>query len=281
LYSTISDDDGSRSFEEVRRHYLIERELADKLRNANLEDRKLLYTSVYEELFRRVPNHPLLVQKADQKVKDETLFALSLLKRFLRKDIDFLEIGAGDCALASRVAAKVKSVVAIDVANSIAAGRALPANCKLVISDGCNVPVPNGSISLAFSDQLMEHLHPDDALTQLKNIHAALSPNGIYICLTPNRLSGPHDISRNFDKTATGLHLREYSSTDLIELFKTAGFTRMSLLIGARGYYIQCPVELVKIVEKSLAWSNERLKRNVARFGLFKIFLGIRLVGRK
>jgi SAM-dependent methyltransferase len=214
-------------------------------------------------------------------LRDETVFALSLLKRFLHKDITFLEVGAGDCALAMNVAPKVRNVIAVDVANSIAEGAKLPDNCELVISDGCSIPVPAGSISLAFSDQLMEHLHPDDALAQLKNIQAALSPNGLYVCLTPNRLSGPHDISRYFDKVASGLHLREYTATDLIELFHSAGFTKVSLLVGARGYYISCPVALIKVIEKVLAWLNKRLNKSVARFPLFRIFLGIRLVGRK
>ena len=61
----------------------------------------------------------------------------------------------------------------------------------------------------------MEHLHPDDALEQLQNIYSALVPGGIYLCITPNRLSGPQDVSRDFDMVATGFHLKEYTISEL------------------------------------------------------------------
>jgi hypothetical protein len=64
---------------------------------------------------------------------------------------------------------------------------------------------------VAYSYQLMEHLHPGDALEQLVNIYQALKRDSVYCCVTPNRISGPHDISVYFDTVAQGLHLKEYS----------------------------------------------------------------------
>ena len=75
--------------------------------------------------------------------------------------------------------------------------------------------MPAGSVDLAFSDQLMEHLHPDDAVEQLRNIHRALKPGGVYVCVTPNRLYGPSDISAFFDDEARGFHLKEYSLDEI------------------------------------------------------------------
>ena len=71
----------------------------------------------------------------------------------------------------------------------------------------------------------MEHLHPDDAIVQLTNIKNALTNGGKYICITPNRINGPHDISRYFDKEASGFHLKEYTFTDLNKIFKNIGFS--------------------------------------------------------
>ena len=53
--SMIQDN---RTQEELLEHYKIEKELASKLRNASKEERKHLYTSLYDELFKRVPLHP-------------------------------------------------------------------------------------------------------------------------------------------------------------------------------------------------------------------------------
>ena len=98
---------------------------------------------------------------------------------------------------------------ALDVSDEIATRITLPANCKLVLSDGLTVAVPEGSIDVAYSNQLMEHLHPDDAVEQLHNVYRALKPGGAYICITPNALWGPHDVSRRFDREPTGFHLKE------------------------------------------------------------------------
>jgi predicted SAM-dependent methyltransferase len=37
------------------------------------------------------------------------------------------------------------------------------------------------SVDLAYSNQLMEHLHPDDASEQLANVYRALKPGGVTV----------------------------------------------------------------------------------------------------
>ena len=54
-----------RSEERLRHHYLVERELADRLRNAPDAERGRLYPQVYDELMRRVPDHPQLTARSD------------------------------------------------------------------------------------------------------------------------------------------------------------------------------------------------------------------------
>ena len=59
--SRMIGSDIVRSAENIRQHYIIERELADRLRHASREERRAgLYAAVYNELFRRVPDHPLI-----------------------------------------------------------------------------------------------------------------------------------------------------------------------------------------------------------------------------
>jgi len=54
-----------RTYEELKEHYEIEKELAEGLRNSTKEQRRKLYSSVYDELFERVPQHPQLTRKVD------------------------------------------------------------------------------------------------------------------------------------------------------------------------------------------------------------------------
>ena len=194
---------------DIKRHYAVERALADRLRKAGRSERLTLYAELYNELFKSVPDHPqVTAHTTPEATASETARQFGILCPFLTKDSIVLEIGAGGCHLSQEVARHVRQVYALDVSDEIATRTILPANCKLVLSDGLTVPVPEGSVDVAYSNQLMEHLHPDDAVEQLHNVYRALKPGGAYICITPNALCGPHDVSRGFDREPTGFHLK-------------------------------------------------------------------------
>ena len=272
----------SRSFERIREHYLIEKELADRLRRATKTERRHLYTTVYDELFRRVHDHPQLTRKAGAESRAAEVAArLKLLRRYLRPDITYLEVGPGDCSLAVAVAQQVRKAYAVDVSEEIAAGISLPENLTYVLSDGSNIPVPAGSIDLAYSDQLLEHLHPDDALAHLEDIYDALAPGGVYVCLTPNRLTGPHDISRYFDEVATGFHLREYTVGELTQLFRMVGFRKLKVLAGGAGVHAPLPPVLIRMIERFLTMLPGRFGRTLARGLPLRLILGAKVVARK
>lgn len=271
-----------RSLERLERHYRVERQLADRVRAAgNAEERRRIFATMYDDLFREVPDHPRLLRKDDaaaERTRDID-WDLAQLAPYLRPGCTFLEVGAGDCALSTRVAATAGQVYAVDISDQ--ARSALPANVDLVISDGRSVPVPAGSVDLAFSDQLMEHLHPDDALDQLRNIHRALRPGGTYVCITPNRLYGPSDISAWFEDEAHGFHLREYTLRELRRIFGEAGFPRTHTYVGARGYFMRFPGALLGAVESLLERLPPRLRRRLAGKRAMRALLGLRVAGVK
>src|ERR1700683_5336828 len=102
--------------EGVQRHYIIERELADRLRNSTRSERLHLYQELYDLLFQRVPAHPLVTPD--------------------------LEVRAGDCRLAIAMASHVRSAFAVDVSVEISRRAVLPENCHFVLSTGCDIAVP-------------------------------------------------------------------------------------------------------------------------------------------
>jgi len=169
-----------------------------------------------------------------------------------------MEIEAGDCALSFAVAERVRQVYAIDVSDEITRARITPANFQLVLADGCSIPLPAGSVSLAYSNQLMEHLHPDDAVEQLQNIRLALAPGGLSIRVTLNRLTGPRDVSRSFDRVATGFHLREYAITELVDLFRRVAFMHMRAYVGAKGISMRFPIPLLRAYEWAMGGCRAR-----------------------
>ncbi|OHC71256.1 MAG: hypothetical protein A2045_01920 [Rhodocyclales bacterium GWA2_65_20] len=272
-----------RTPEQLREHYEIEKELANRLRNASRQERHQLYSSLNDEILRRVPLHPLLASKALplEARRREIRSQMRFLGRFLTPHTCFLEVGPGDCALSFSVAEIARRVLAIDVSAEITRAATTPANFELILSDGSSIPVPRDSIDVAYSNQLMEHLHPDDALEQLRNIHGALIAGGAYICITPNALTGPHDISKYFDATATGFHLKEYTVSELSKLFTQAGFSKVRTFFGARGIYVPIPVRLLMLCESFLSLLPSTVSRPIAHSTPFRLLFNVRLVGIK
>lgn len=278
----VPPSQGKRTPEQIREHYELERALADRLRHASKEQRRVLYSSLYDELFRQIPHHAQLTRKASpQKSAASVAAQLRLLGPYLSERKTFLELGPGDCALCVEVATKVRHVYAIDVSAEITKNTRFPANLDLILSDGCSVPVPAGSVAVAFSNQLMEHLHPEDALEQLHNIWTALSPGGVYICITPNRLNGPHDISKYFDVVATGFHLKEYTAFELVHLLRRQGFETIIAIVGGQRYFAHVPIMLPLACEWLLEFLPLGLRSAITKRPPARQLLGIRLVAIK
>ena len=127
----------------------------------------------------------------------------------------------------------------------------------------------------------MEHLHPDDAVAQLDGIARALRPGGVYLCVTPNRISGPHDISYYFDDVATGFHLKEYTFAELRALMRAAGFARVTPYLGAGRLHLFYPGFLVRAWEGVMGVLPASLRRRLAPSLPSRLLLGLSLVARK
>ena len=268
-----------RTPEELQEHYEIEKELASRLRASTREQRKGLYATIYDEFNQRVPFYAEMAhaQSAQESVTPGSP-QWHFLSRFLHKDTIFLEVGAGACATALAAAKFVKKVYAQEVSEEIIKSVKGPENFQAILFDGFSLsPLPE-SATVAYSDQVMEHVHPDDALEQVTSVYEALASGGIYICITPNGLNGPHDVSRYFDLTATGFHLKEYTNTELSDLFRRAGFSKIWVYIGTSGHYVRWPLFLVKMQEAMLNLLPPHLRRAVARVSLP---ICVRLVGIK
>ncbi len=241
-----------RSGARLRAHYEIERDLAHRLKEAPAADRASVYGQVYDELFRRVPDHPQLASQSSGLRQHNLARELQVLGRFIDHGDTILEIGAGDCLLSQQLARRSRAVHAVDVSEEITRSSDNPPNLHVHVIDGVRIPIAPASTTLAYSNQLMEHLHPGDARAQLAEIATALAPGGRYIVITPNGLTGPWDISRLFSTTPTGFHLREYTNGELTRLLKEAGFKRIRAFVSVRRRVIVFPVVFLTLAERLL-----------------------------
>jgi len=74
----------------------------------------------------------------------------------------------------------------------------------------------------------------------VKKAYDMLNRDGYLVILTPHKFSGPHDISAHFlplGSKALGLHLKEYSFSEVAGLLRAAGFLKILSLSVWPGFY--------------------------------------------
>lgn len=202
-----------------------------------------------------------------------------LLKRLLRKTDIAAEFGPGDYALAGMVAPRVRSLALIDVVDGLNIN--LPKNCRVYAGNGIGIPRHVKSVDVAWSSHVVEHIHPQDVQKHFASVRNALTPGGRYLVFTQNRFTGPHDISRRFSSAAKGLHLKEYTVTEIRREFLRAGFRSVRSYAGGRGLYVRVPVCVPLALELALSALPFSVARMVASLLSFRALLGIILVGEK
>jgi SAM-dependent methyltransferase len=260
-------------------HFLLEKSLADKLRISSAEERRVLYQQLYNELFTQFPNIPegLNISK-----EDRLAWQLRLLSRFFDKKKTILEIGAGDCLLSKELAKHFGHVTAYEVADSIPFIEGRPDNFELRIFNGVDMAQEDASVDIVYSNQVFEHLHTDDTEPLLQAYHRFLRSDGLLMIITPHRLTGPHDISREFTPEAEGFHMKEYTYSELSKLLRKEGFTKVRGYIGySKIGYFPVIMPLLILMEKMYgilpgAW-RRKIRGNTVIFNLF----GIKLTARK
>ena len=250
----------------------VEQNQAKILKNEpSKEIRKKLYSSVYEAYFEKLPYHPQFKIKNDPITKNARLeFQLNQIKPFLTKQTDFTEIGAGDCSLTIEASKYCNSTCALEVSDEIVKNISFPKNSQCLIFDGFNFPFENNSIDLAYSNQLMEHLHPEDAIDQVQEIHRILRKGGKYICITPNGINGPHDISRFYGNDLVGFHLKEYLPSEIKKLFIGAGFKRVRAYMMVKKRPIYISIRLIRLIEIVLYFFPTKTRKKLCHFSILK-----------
>jgi SAM-dependent methyltransferase len=108
---------------------------------------------------------------------------VTLEKRFTPRTV-FMDIAAADCLFALRAASYVERVYAVDISGQFLHLVPAPTNLRLVLCDGIRIPVPEGTVDLAWSGAFMDQLHPDAAAAHLQSVRRSLAPRGEYLFTT-------------------------------------------------------------------------------------------------
>lgn len=89
----------------------------------------------------------------------------------------------------------------------------------------------SGTYDIVISDQVIEHLHPDDLVEHFQGALAILKTGGSYVFRTPHYCFGPSDVSRIFKcDESKGMHLKEYTYAEIVAALKKAGFNEIGAI---------------------------------------------------
>lgn len=102
---------------------------------------------------------------------------------------------------------------------------------QLLLGDLLETPIgPKDRCTLAYWNDVFEHIPPDEIVDYLQAIRERLIPGGELVTITPNWHVRPSDVSCDYCSPRTeaaGLHLREYTQRDVARLLRQAGFKRI------------------------------------------------------
>jgi ubiquinone/menaquinone biosynthesis C-methylase UbiE len=275
-----------RSGERILAHYQLERRLADELRTSTRQQRESgLYNDLYDTLVGELPDHPRRTGDTEATRERKRRYCerqAKLIRRYTRPDDAFLDVGGGDCKVALLMAPHVAKSIVLDVSDKLAPMAVEASNFEFVKTTGVQVPLASDSVSFIYSNQLMEHLHPEDAVEQLRELYRVLKPGGVYMCRTPNRVTGPHDVSRYFDEVAHGTHMREYCYAELDHIFRDAGFVKTRVVVAPQAHrFFGLPKKIALALEGAFARVPRPLHTAICRSRVTRALMGITMIAEK
>lgn len=225
------DDSVELTGEQIRGHLELERKLTEELLASTPESRAATFERCYTELYSQLP---WLTGTGGAFDASQWVAALGPPPQRI------YEVGSGAGALARELGGRGYEVEATDVSRERGDARAGSAGVVWTTTDGVNIEefAQRGPYDAVISDQVVEHLHPGDIERHFRGCRAVLRPGGRLLFRTPHAFTGPHDISRVFELDApVGMHLREYTNSELVGHLRAAGFTSIAAILplAARG----------------------------------------------
>lgn len=214
-------------------HWELEKKLANTLRQSKKRDRWKVTTDCYREFYNQLPWLKELNHSVDTHFFEKRARVMSRLMGTSVKRI--YEIGSGTGRILSRLAGEGHLCRGMDIFTA----RGLEdkkdqSNLTIGVSDGVHLDrfERTRSFDVVFSENVIEHLHPDDLFEHFQSVYSLLDKGGKYILKTPHVFSGPHGLEKIFGlKILQGFHLKEYSYCEIRALAFQSGFRSIKAVV--------------------------------------------------
>ena len=267
----------------------LEFDYAQRLRQVGLTERRPLYGEAYTTVykFKQFPG-----RLPEERTAGTSRALVELLLGVLGEEERVLEVGCGRGYTCLMLAPHVAAMVGTDVSETALA----EATAVLAQYGRRNATVYNVSafgldehfapeqFSTVVSIEVVEHLHPEDAEEHYRQVLRLLQPGGRYIIVMPNRLNGPHDITREEYPglaEAIGFHLNESTYHEMGTVLTRVGYTQLCSFhplrlgqLGMRPFFLP---HWVNLLTESL---YRRLPASL-RLSLLENLVKIRLIAHK
>jgi DNA primase len=83
------------------------------------------------------------------------------------------------------------------------------------------------------------------------------------------------------DGEASGFHLKEYTNTELDDMFRKVGFSKVRAYSGGKGIYVRVPLRALKVLEGLLQALPRPASKAGARWLPVRLLLHIYLVAER
>jgi 2-polyprenyl-3-methyl-5-hydroxy-6-metoxy-1,4-benzoquinol methylase len=223
-------DKNQVSKEMIALHFETEMGYRERLLGTTPEERTAIFEQCYGELYGKFSwlNH-------SQNHEDRVLDYVAWGQVIGPKSKSIYEIGSGDAGLARYLAGLGHTVTATEITSE--RGKVFASDIPNVTwagTDGVHLAnfAPQGAFDVVVSNQVIEHLHPEDAPAHFRNACLLLKPGGSYMLSTPHAHVGPSDVGRVMGvDMLVGMHLKEYTYAEVEELALQAGFAQAKAIL--------------------------------------------------
>lgn len=279
--------------QDVRRHWkALEFEYAKRLRECPVQDRKALYIEAYSTVSELAVER-FKSDRPEDRTAGTSPKTVSLILKFVNKDDDALEVGSGRGYTCFMLSPHVRSIIGVEVSSSgIKESRTISKEMglenvqfqQISATDLIDAFGPS-RFNICTCIDVLEHLHPDDAKEHLYQAFSVLKPGGRYFVQMPNRLTGPHDITKSEfpdAKEALGFHLNESTYREVVGLMRDIGFEKFRIVIWLKTipWLPKRPTQLFHQIGTTAEFVFKLLPTPM-RFSLLEEALAIRLVAYK
>lgn len=235
-YSDFPDIDKYAEAENLTHEVLIEAFRVEEeyhrklLEEDDFDNRLKLYDEFYSKLLPIYGRDTSILKGKNPKEKYVKLFAKEL------KNASIIDYGCGQGFMLQSIGELLptKSLTGIDVFIP----EDLKSHPSINFIESNIITYKSGQKhDIAFSDNVLEHLVPEDAKLHLSNIYHGLNLGGKLIIIMPNKLFSPWDVTRIKDfsqsgKTgAKGGHVNESTHIEMVKTLKEAGFSNFSTIL--------------------------------------------------